>query len=89
MTDNLRPSQRRGNLRVAKGLDLLTPEEQADYLGITAIADDLTALGVVVATKQATLVSGTNIKTVNGSSLLGPGDLIVGGSSDPLIGWFA
>ena len=32
-----------------------------------------------VATKQATLVSGTNIKTVNGNSLLGSGDLTVGG----------
>lgn len=29
--------------------------------------------------KQATLVSGTNIKTVNGASLLGAGDLVVSG----------
>ena len=29
--------------------------------------------------KQDTLVSGTNIKTVNGNSLLGSGDLVVGG----------
>jgi hypothetical protein len=29
--------------------------------------------------KQATLVSGTNIKTINGSSVLGSGDLVVGG----------
>lgn len=29
--------------------------------------------------KQATLVSGTNIKTVNGNSVLGAGDLVVGG----------
>lgn len=34
-----------------------------------------------LATKQATLVSATNIKTVNGSSLLGSGDLVVSGSS--------
>ena len=32
-----------------------------------------------VATKQATLVSGTNIKTINGNSLLGSGNLTVGG----------
>jgi hypothetical protein len=36
--------------------------------------------------KQATLVSGTNIKTVNGTTLLGSGDLVVsgggGGSGD-------
>lgn len=31
-----------------------------------------------LATKQATLVSGTNIKTLNGSSVLGSGDLVVG-----------
>lgn len=30
--------------------------------------------------RQATLVSGTNIKTINGNSLLGSGDLTVGGS---------
>ena len=30
--------------------------------------------------RQATLVSGTNIKTINGTSLLGSGDLTVGGS---------
>lgn len=34
-------------------------------------------------TKQATLVSGTNIKTINGSSVLGSGDLVVSGSGAP------
>jgi hypothetical protein len=29
--------------------------------------------------KQDNLVSGTNIKTINGSSILGSGDLVVGG----------
>jgi hypothetical protein len=33
--------------------------------------------------KQDTLVSGTNIKTINGASVLGEGDLTVTGSSDP------
>ena len=33
--------------------------------------------------KQDTLVSGTNIKTVNGSSVLGSGDLAVGGGGGP------
>ena len=32
-------------------------------------------------TKQATLVSGTNIKTVNGNSLLGSGDITISGGS--------
>ena len=40
--------------------------------------------------KQDTLVSGTNIKTVNGSSLLGSGDLVVsGGASLPGVQTFA
>lgn len=34
-----------------------------------------------IETKQATLVSGTNIKTVNGNSLLGSGDITISGSS--------
>lgn len=34
-----------------------------------------------LATKQATLVSGTNIKTINGSSLLGAGDLTISGGT--------
>lgn len=41
--------------------------------------------------KQDTLVSGTNIKTVNGNSLLGSGDLVIsggGGSAvSPIINW--
>ena len=35
-----------------------------------------------VANKQATLVSGTNIKTLNGGSIVGSGDLIVGAQQD-------
>lgn len=34
--------------------------------------------------KQATLVSGTNIKTVNGNSLLGSGDLVISAGESPL-----
>lgn len=36
-----------------------------------------------MATKQDTLVSGTNIKTINSTSLLGSGDISVGGSGTP------
>jgi hypothetical protein len=35
--------------------------------------------------KQTTLVSATNIKTVNGSSLLGSGDLVVSGAGDMIL----
>jgi hypothetical protein len=45
-----------------------------------------TATQTALDTKQATLVSGTNIKTINGNSLLGSGDIVIsgGGSTDPL-----
>ena len=45
---------------------------------------NITNLTIDLASKQATLVSATNIKTINGNSLLGSGDLIIsgGGSSN-------
>jgi hypothetical protein len=42
-----------------------------------------TAQQTALDAKQATLVSATNIKTINGSSILGSGDLVIGGGSDP------
>ena len=42
---------------------------------------DVTGLQTALDSKGDTLVSGTSIKTVNGSSLLGSGDLVIGGSS--------
>ena len=47
-----------------------------------AINDDAnvyTTLTNSIATKQDTLVSGTNIKTINGTSLLGSGNITAGG----------
>jgi hypothetical protein len=60
-------------------LDFIDPEELAQALEAhntsgTAHQDIRTALGG----KQATLVSGTNIKTINGTSVLGGGDVKVG-----------
>lgn len=50
---------------------------------------EVTGLDTALSGKQDTLVSGTNIKTVNGTTLLGSGDLVVsGGGGSPLIGWF-
>ena len=48
---------------------------------ITGTLSAQTDLQTALDAKQATLVSGTNIKTVNGSSLLGSGDLTISGSS--------
>lgn len=47
----------------------------------THAQSDITNLTSDLGAKQATLVSGTNIKTVNGSTLLGSGDLTVSGGS--------
>lgn len=44
--------------------------------GATSASAALAALGA-----QASLVSGTSIKTVNGNTLLGSGDLVISGSS--------
>ncbi len=62
--------------------------------GITGTLSDQTDLSAALAGKQDALVSGTSIKTINGSSLLGGGDLVIagggGGSTNPipLDGWF-
>jgi hypothetical protein len=59
----------------------LTGREAADSHPIAAITGLETALNG----KQATLVSSTNIKTINGNTLLGSGDLVIsggGGSSN-------
>ena len=49
--------------------------------GITGTLSNQTDLQSALDAKQATLVSGTNIKTVSGTSLLGSGDLGVIGSN--------
>lgn len=43
----------------------------------------VTNLTTDLAAKQATLVSGTNIKTVNGTTLLGSGNLTISGGASP------
>lgn len=52
---------------------------------------DVTGLVAALAEKQAALVSGSTIKTLNGESLLGSGDVVVsgggGGAYSPVIGW--
>jgi hypothetical protein len=49
---------------------------------------DVTSLQTALDGKQATLASGTNIKTVNGSTLLGSGDLVVSGSGAAMVSAF-
>ena len=45
-----------------------------------SVADELLAVYTAIASKQDTLVSGTNIKTVGGQSLLGSGNIDAGGA---------
>lgn len=47
-----------------------------------AVSDDDFATVTQLNTKQATLVSGTNIKTINGTSVLGSGDITISGAAD-------
>ena len=52
--------------------------------GVSSVLDsaltDIENVETAVAGKQNTLISGTNIKTVNGNSLLGSGNIEIGGS---------
>ena len=49
--------------------------------GLMTASDKSKLDGINLATKQDTLVSGTNIKTINGTSLLGSGDITIEGGS--------
>jgi uncharacterized delta-60 repeat protein len=51
----------------------------ATWGSITGTLSSQTDLQNALNAKQATLVSGTNIKTINGTSLLGSGDIVISG----------
>ena len=53
---------------------------EAVWGGITGTLSDQTDLADALSAKQATLVSGTNIKTINDQSLLGSGNITISGS---------
>lgn len=44
---------------------------------LNTLPTDLAALGAALATKQDTLISGVNVKTINGQAVTGSGDLVV------------
>lgn len=52
--------------------------DRATHTGTQAIST-VTGLSSAIAAKQDTLVSGTSLKTINGQSLLGAGDLVIAG----------
>jgi hypothetical protein len=62
----------------AGGIDAGIWKEQLDLTGVNTGDQDLSGL-------QATLVSGTNIKTINGASVLGPGDVAIAAASTAVL----
>ena len=70
---------------------------EAVWGGITGTLSDQTDLADALSAKQDTLVSGTNIKTINNESLLGSGNITISGSvpnqntavgaTNPLLFW--
>jgi lysophospholipase L1-like esterase len=51
----------------------------ATWGGITGTLSAQTDLNSALSGKQATLISGTNIKTINGTSVLGSGNIVISG----------
>ena len=68
-------------LRTNTGFSPASGGSGATWGGITGTLSDQTDLQSELNDKQDTLVSATNIKTINGASVLGSGDLSVGGGS--------
>jgi hypothetical protein len=60
------------------------PTASVAWGGITGTLSSQTDLNTALGGKQDTLVSGTNIKTVNSTSLLGSGNIVISGSSEPV-----
>ena len=58
-----------------------------DAYGNIAMASDLEPLKTSIGNKQDTLVSGTNIKTINGESILGSGNITISGGSGLASPW--
>lgn len=59
-----------------------------NYVGEKTLPILRQKLDAAISTKQDTLVSGKNIKTINGSSILGSGNLSISGDRPPLYDGF-
>ena len=71
---------------IGAGFDITIPP---DAYGNIAMASDLEPLKTSIGNKQDTLVSGTNIKTINGESILGSGNIAISGGSGLASPWFS
>lgn len=52
--------------------------DEVMYDSQSSVEDEIDSIYTSLSGKQATLVSGTNIRTVNGNDLLGSGDIVIG-----------
>lgn len=50
---------------------------------VQSVGADIKAVFAAISGKQAALVSGENIKTIDGESILGAGNIVVSGNADP------
>ena len=64
------------------------PETIPSQSEIDGIAANVSALQTAMDGKQPTLVSGTNIKTINGNSILGEGNLVIEGGAIDLSNYY-
>ena len=77
------------NIKTVGGTSLLGsgnvafPTVAQTYSASSTKAQSGVAVANAIATKQDNLVSGTNIKTINGNSLLGSGNIVIETSSTP------
>ena len=69
---------------IPRGEDGTTPTVTVDWGEIGGTLSDQTDLVTALQGKQNTLVSGTNIKTINNESLLGGGDITIDGKNNVL-----
>lgn len=61
-------------IKTAGGFDILYPATHIDQ--VEGLAGELLSVYAAIDDKQDLLISGTNIKTINGTSLLGAGDIV-------------
>ena len=71
-----------GNIEISDYYTKTEADEKfATITGFNEQAANISALQTAMDGKQATLVSGTNIKTINGESVLGEGNIVIEGGS--------
>lgn len=66
----------------AYGVTMLSSDTNSTSTTLAATASAVKEAYDLANSKQATLVSGTNIKTINGTSILGSGDITISGSEE-------